>query len=219
MSPEETGRAYDRIAERWEAPDFDRTNGIAQHERALAFLPERAAGSAPRALDVGCGSSGRFVDLLLARGFAVEGLDVSAEMVARARRRHPDVPVHHADVCRWPVPHPYAFVTAWDSIWHVPLAEQEPLLRKLCGALAPGGVLVFTTGGLDGPDEHCDASMGPEVYYAALGLPRTLAVLAEAGCVCRHLEYDQPPGPHVYLVAQRPAAGGVSTGGRARGPR
>jgi RimJ/RimL family protein N-acetyltransferase len=42
------------------------------------------------------------------------------------------------------------------------------------------------------------------MYHATLGIPRTLEVLAEAGCVCRHLEYDQYPEGHVYLVAQKP---------------
>jgi RimJ/RimL family protein N-acetyltransferase len=40
------------------------------------------------------------------------------------------------------------------------------------------------------------------MYHATLGIPKTLQVLAEAGCVCRHLEYDQHPEAHVYLIAQ-----------------
>lgn len=34
-------------------------------------------------------------------------------------------------------------------------------------------------------------------------VPKTMQVLAEAGCTCRHLEYDQHPELHVYVVAQR----------------
>jgi RimJ/RimL family protein N-acetyltransferase len=93
---------------------------------------------------------------------------------------------------------------AWDSVWHVPLAGQAAVLTKLCRGLAAGGVLVFTTGGTDGPDERRDSRMGPPMYHAALGIPDTLRVLAEAGCVCRHLEYDQRPEAHVYVIAQKP---------------
>ncbi len=30
-------------------------------------------------------------------------------------------------------------------------------------------------------------------------------LLAEAGCICRHLEYDQYPELHLYIIAQKAA--------------
>ena len=88
-------------------------------------------------------------------------------------------------------------------MWHVPLAEQEPVLTKLCRGLSPGGVLVFTTGGTDAPSEKQDSCMGPPMYHATLGISKTLQVLAESGRTCRHLEYDQYPELHAYIIAQR----------------
>lgn len=199
MIPREIARSYDQIADRWNDDDFPRDYGIAQHERALAFLPRKR-----NALDVGCGCSGRIIDLLLGEGFEVEGLDVSDRMIELARRRHPAVTFHHADICEWSPPRNYDLVSGWDSIWHVPLAAQESVLRKLMEALAPGGVLIFTTGGLDAPSDKVDAAMGPPMYYSQLGIPRTLEVVSECECVCRHLEYDQHPELHVYLIVQRP---------------
>ena len=198
MTPDEVGRSYDELAARWTSENFPRENGIAQHERAVAFVRTRR-----RALDIGCGSSGRILDLMLAHGFAVEGIDVSRRMIELAKRCHPDVVFHQADIREWHLSGPYDFISAWDSIWHVPLADQEPTLRKILSALAPGGVLIFTTGGLDEPSEKLDSAMGPPMYYSLLGIPRTLAVLSEAGSVLRHLEYDQYPELHVYLIAQR----------------
>ena len=90
MNPDEVGKSYDQIADRWNGDRFPRTNGIRQHERAIAFLERRRF-----ALDIGCGSSGRFIDLLLSRGFEVEGMDISETMVGLARQRHPDVTIHH----------------------------------------------------------------------------------------------------------------------------
>jgi hypothetical protein len=29
------------------------------------------------------------------------------------------------------------------------------------------------------------------------------AVVSEAGCICRHLEYGQYPGLHLYVIVQR----------------
>lgn len=198
VRPDEIGAAYDRIAERWSADDFPRDNGIAAHRRAIAFLTDRRT-----ALDIGCGSSGRIIDLLIAEGFTVAGVDVSARMVELARQRHPGIDIHHADVCEWTFPGTYDLISAWDSIWHVPLGDQARLLRKILAALNPKGVCIFTMGGVDRPEEITDTYMGPRVYYGSLGIPGTLALVAESGCICRHLEYDQYPERHVYLIVQR----------------
>jgi RimJ/RimL family protein N-acetyltransferase len=58
--------------------------------------------------------------------------------------------------------------------------------------------------------------MGPPMYHATLGIPKTLQVLAEAGCVCRHLEYDQHPELHVYVVAQKLGEADLTTSGLVR---
>jgi SAM-dependent methyltransferase len=197
MHPSELGQSYDSIAHRWLEPHLE-TNGIRQHEHALKFRPDGGT-----ALDVGSGCSGRFIRLLQSRGYHVEGLDVSAQMLALARERNPDVTFHHADICEWSPHRQYDFITAWDSIWHVPLHQHEAVLRKLCGALAPGGIFIWTAGGLDAPAEKHDSCMGPPVYYSVLGIPQTLQTIADAGCICRHLEYDQLPEKHLFLIVQK----------------
>jgi len=198
MDPRDVGRSYDQIAHLWSSDEFPRENGIAQHERAIGFTDLRGP-----ALDVGCGSSGRLLDLLLGRGFRAEGLDISVRMLELARRRHPQITFHHADICEWQVPHSYDFISAWDSIWHVPLQYQEGVLLKILEALSPGGIAIFTLGGTEGPSESIDSQMGPPMYHGTLGIPRTLALIAEAGSICRHLEYDQYPELHVYAICQR----------------
>ena len=207
MTPEQVAAGYDQIAERW--PDLA-DDGFAQIERAVAFVARRGA-----ALDVGCGA-GRCLAFLARHGFTTDGLDVSPAMLARARDRHPAARLYHADIGGWELPRRYDLIVAWDSVWHVPLDRQAAVLAKLCRGLSAGGVFVFTAGGTDGPDEKCDSCMGPPMYHATLGIPQTLRVLAEAGCVCRHLEYDQRPADHVYLIAQRPAGGDPAVGDRVR---
>lgn len=198
MIPREVATSYDRLADRWNDESFPRSNGIHQHERAIAFLTQKR-----HALDIGCGCSGRIIDLLLEHGFTAEGLDISHRMIQLARQRHPTLTFHHADICEWEPPKKYDLISAWDSIWHVPLAAQEPVMRKITDALTPGGVFIFTTGGLDTPSEKMDAEMGPKMYYSVLGIPRILNLLSECGCVSRHLEYDQYPQSHLYIIAQR----------------
>jgi 2-polyprenyl-3-methyl-5-hydroxy-6-metoxy-1,4-benzoquinol methylase len=198
MIPTDVAKSYDHIAERWNSDSLPRNNGIDQHERAIDFVKEKRA-----ALDVGCGGSGRIIDLLLSRGFNVEGLDLSARMIESARQCHPKVILHQADICDWELPKKYHLIAAWDSIWHVPLSSQEAVLAKILQGLTSGGVGIFTTGGLDAPSEKVDAAMGVPMYYSVLGIPRTLELIAKNGCVCRHLEYDQYPESHLCVIAQR----------------
>ena len=198
MTPSEIAKSYDQLAEQWNSDEFPRYNGIEQHKRAIAFLKEKR-----HALDIGCGSSGRIIDLLISDGFDVEGLDISSRMIELAKQRHPNVTFHHADICEWEFPRKYDFISAWDSIWHLPLAHQEPVLKKILHGLTSGGVCIFTTGGLDAPSEKVDSAMGPQMYYSVLGIPNLLKLISEAGCICRHLEYDQYPELHLYVIAQR----------------
>lgn len=197
MTPDEIARNYDLLADHWHSNAFPRSNGICQHERAIAFLKEKGC-----ALDIGCGSSGRIIELLTSHGFAVEGLDLSDRMITLAKRRHPDVAFHLADIREWDLPRQYDLISAWDSIWHLPLTDQAPVLGKILRGLTPGGVCIFTTGGLDGPAEKIDSAMGPQMYYSVLGIPDTLKIITESGCICRHLEYDQYPELHLYIIAQ-----------------
>ncbi|MDZ7671065.1 MAG: class I SAM-dependent methyltransferase [Gammaproteobacteria bacterium] len=133
MDPQDVAKSYDQIAHHWDGDGFSRDNGIAQHERTISFTDLREP-----ALDIGCGSSGRVIDLLAEHGFAPEGLDIPTRMLELARRRHPNVPFHHADICEWQFPHTYDFISAWDSIWHVPLPAQELVLHKILEGLSAG---------------------------------------------------------------------------------
>ena len=84
MTTTQTAASYDQIAPHWAAESFNHENGIAQHERALRFAPPTG-----RAMDVGCGSSGRILTLLQKHGYEAEGLDFSTEMLALVRRSRP----------------------------------------------------------------------------------------------------------------------------------
>lgn len=197
-----SGAAYDLLAERWRDAVFNQDNGVALHRRALSFLDAADDGWA---LNVGCGCNTRFNPLMRGHGLRIEGVDVSGRMIALAAQADPAVLLHHADIVAWPLTRSYRFITAWDSIWHVPLAEQDALMARLMNALAPGGVFIFSAGGLDHRHEHDDAAMGPEVRYATLGIPGLLDATKRAGCSVRHVEFDQLPERHLAVIVQRPA--------------
>lgn len=198
MTPDQTGKAYDQITGRWSREDFNREYGMEQHRRALMFSRQKR-----QALDVGCGCTGRFTELLLSEGFTVTGLDVSAKMIALARAQHPDVAFHHTDILSFSSDTRFDFITAWDSIWHVPLAEQRPVLSKIISLLKPGGIFIFSFGGTDSEGEHCNTAMGPEICYSSLGTNGFVSYLIANGCKIRHLEFDQYPELHSYLIVEK----------------
>lgn len=95
MKPTDIAKAYNQITHLWEREEFNRENGIEQHRRAITFVKNRGA-----ALDVGCGCTGRFMDLLQAEGFEPEGVDVSDEMLRLAKLKHPQVNFYQQDICQ-----------------------------------------------------------------------------------------------------------------------
>jgi SAM-dependent methyltransferase len=192
--------AYDTLAEHWLDDRFNPGDGLRQHRHALGFLTKATPAWA---LNVGCGCNTRFNALFREHGLDIEGVDLSHRMVQLARAADPAVEVHLADICTWRASRRYRFISAWDSIWHVELGQQHALMLGLMDRLEPGGVLIFSAGGLYAPSEHSDSSMGPAVYYSTLGIPGLLRVIEEAGCVLRHLEFDQWPQPHLVVIAQR----------------
>lgn len=200
-TPVETDETYDQIIQLWTSDDFDRSNGMAVPKHAIAFTQRRR-----RALDVGCGCGGRFLELLQSHGFAPVGIDISRQMIALACQRDTEVQFHHAHICSWELPTTYYLITARDSIWHVPLSEQEALFTKLVNGLDENGVLVLSCGGTDEPEELYDSAMGPEVYYGSLGVNYILTLLDNLGCHIRHVEFDQYPELHVCIIAQKSSA-------------
>ena len=139
MDPLVLGKKYDKITQWWHDRHVDSDYGVKQLKKVLGFSPK--AGSA---LDVGCGAGGRFVRILQERGYGVLGIDVSAEMIRLARQNHPDEEFQVQDIGNRETKQRFEFIVAWDSIFHLPLALQEPVVGKLCNLLSEGGVLIYT---------------------------------------------------------------------------
>lgn len=105
-----------------------------------------------RALDVACGT-GKSTAPLVARGWDVVGVDISAGMLAQARQTlGPDVPLVRHDMRELPVLGTFDLVSALsDAINH--LLDTQQLLDTFSSFhrnLAPGGVLVFDVDTLGG---------------------------------------------------------------------
>lgn len=198
MDPTETGHNYDALAAWWLAQMQDSTYGVAALERALTFVEEGR-----EALDVGCGCEGRFFRALMERHFHCTGLDISGEMIALAARRYPQAVLEVGDICSWRLPQRYDVITAWDSTYHLPLDRQESVLQKLCEGLSRRGVLLFTCGGGEERGSVRGEFGGKSFEYSSLGVPEFARLLWRFGCAIQHMEYDQYPENHVYMIAKK----------------
>jgi len=194
MNPSELGRKYDKIARWWHERHDSSAYGMSQLERALTFCP-----AGRQALDVGCGSGGRMIRRLHQKGFAVTGIDISAEMLQIARRNHPEAIFEHQDISTWQSTRRFDLIVAWDSIFHLPLAQQRPVLDKLTGLLDDGGILLYTFGDANG--EHTDRWHDDDFYYSSIGIDGNLDALLANGLKVLHLELDQYPEMHVVIMA------------------
>lgn len=162
-----------------------------------ALLPPSA-----RVLDLGCGP-GHVAEWLAARGHEAHAWDASAAMVARAAAR-PGVRARQATF--------EEVEGEWHGIWaafsllHAPRADLSRLLRRLCGALRPGGALLVAM--KTGEGERRDALGRRYSYLSEAELrdhlergglrivsTRTGAEAGLAGAV----------EPHVAITAQAPA--------------
>lgn len=133
--------SYDKIAREYSRRSF----GELAHKPAdceiLDIFIQRAQGIV---CDLGCGP-GQVARYLADRGREVVGVDVSAGMVAEARRLNPDVTFLQADMRQLPVEdEAWGGIVAFYSLIHVVRKEVPSLLKELHRVLKPGGQLLVS---------------------------------------------------------------------------
>jgi SAM-dependent methyltransferase len=94
-------------------------------------------------LDVACGTGAHLRHF--AAALPAEGLELSADMVAAARRRHPELRLHTGDMRDFRLGRTYSAVTCmFSSIGHLATgAELDATLQRFAAHLEPGGVVVI----------------------------------------------------------------------------
>ncbi|MFC3994756.1 class I SAM-dependent methyltransferase [Nocardiopsis sediminis] len=135
---------YDaELAEVYDAVYEGRGRGYtAEAAEVAALIRERRPG-AGSLLDVACGTGAHL--RCFAREFTtVAGVDLSGDMLALARRRLPDVPLHRADMRDFELDARFDAVTCmFSSIGHMADdAELAAAVARMAAHTVPGGVVV-----------------------------------------------------------------------------
>ncbi|MEU6976963.1 MULTISPECIES: class I SAM-dependent methyltransferase [unclassified Streptomyces] len=179
---DETKAAYDGVVELYASLFADRLEARPFARAMIGTFAElvRATGN-PRAADVGCGP-GHLTAMLNELGLDAFGLDLSPGMIDHARRAHPGLRFQEARMESLPIEDgALGGVLAHYSMIHTPPRELPELLDEQARVLAPGGLLLVSFFGTDGPEPiRFDHKVTPAYSWPADDLA---GLLADAGLV------------------------------------
>jgi SAM-dependent methyltransferase len=165
-------------------------------DRFSAHLPQGAS-----ILDMGCGSGEPIARYLIDQGFAVDGLDTSATLIAICRRRFPQRSWHVADMRALALEDTFDGLLAWDSFFHLAPDDQRRMFPIFKRHAAPGAALMFTSGVSHG--ESIGAYRGDPLYHASLDSEEYRTLLKSTGFrVVAHIVEDPDCGGHTIWLAQ-----------------
>jgi SAM-dependent methyltransferase len=142
VSEEHVRSVYDRVADDY--ADFFPSTGPEQPlELAMvAHFAALLAGTGREVLDAGCGA-GRMLPVLAGAGCRAVGVDLSAGMVRRARRDHPEFDVRVGSLTALPFPdRSFDGLFSWYSTIHTPDEELDTVLAEARRVLRPTGHLL-----------------------------------------------------------------------------
>ena len=175
---------YDAIADRFAAW----RNEIVDDPRSfwLEALTSRLTPGVP-VLELGCGAGERDTTLLAER-FAVTGVDISREQLARARANVPTATFVHADFTAIDFPTAsFAGVASFYAFNHVPRELLAGLFAQIHSWLVPGGYFLTTLGANDLAG-WTGAWLGATTYFSGYPPNVNRCLLGEAGF---ELELDE----------------------------
>ena len=194
---------YDAVARAYAAQLADELDHKPLDRALLGLLAEAASDG--RLADVGCGP-GHVTRFLADRHPDVVGVDLSAEMVAVARERHPELEFVRASMLDLPVPDAaWAGAACLYAIIHLTPAERARAASELARVLRPGGPLLVAfhvdspevaAGGVNHLTEWFGRPVALDGYFLR---PEDVAgELEQAGFVVKATTLRVPDPAHEY---------------------
>lgn len=175
---------YDKIAGKYTRKYFNDLTDLPYIDRFLKKLPSGA-----RILDIGCGP-GTFTKYLLEKGFNVEGIDLSEEMIKIAKVKVPKANFKLMDMRR--ISYPGNFfdgLLAAYSLIHIPTEEMIDTLRGFKKILKPNGSMMIIVQGGE-PDKFVNEPLkkGEKIFINFFTKERLSKLVAQAGF---EIEYQE----------------------------
>ncbi len=149
---------------------------VLETAQLLGFIRQHKQSSGRRLLDVGCGTGVHLSQL--AGQFECQGLDRSDEMLALAREKLPNVPLHWGDMADFDLGERFDVITClFSAIGYV---ETLPRLTQTIATFArhllPGGVVLvepwFGPGVLNSGKVYCTFVDQPDLKIARMNINR-----------------------------------------------
>ncbi|MFF3546745.1 class I SAM-dependent DNA methyltransferase [Streptomyces platensis] len=204
---------YDAIATDYDAHFGEHLAARPMDRAVLAGFAElvRTADAGPVA-DLGCGP-GRVTAHLAGLGLPVFGVDLSPQMVALARRTHPQVRFEVGAMAGLELPDgALGGIVAWYSIIHTPQERLPELFAAFHRLLAPGGMLLLAFQAGDEP-LHVAQPFGHPVAldFRRRRPDRIAGLLTAAGLEVRARTLREPDEglgestQQAFLTARKPA--------------
>lgn len=189
---------YRRHGLAWEAL---RRDGFVERmwlDRFLAALPRKAQGA--RILDIGCGGGVPIARHVADAGCRITGIDTAPALLALARLRLPGHRWLRRDMRHLVLGKRFDGILAWDSLFHLCVADQRRMIPRLRRHAAPGAVLLFSSGPRHG--EAIGRFEGEPLFHASLAPSAYRRLLAANGFrLLAHAAEDPGCGGHtVWLV-------------------
>ncbi|GAB7331242.1 hypothetical protein MBLNU13_g02704t1 [Cladosporium sp. NU13] len=168
----------------------------------------------PYILELGCGPGIPTTHQLLSSGARVLANDISPVQIALAKthiHRHfhlqiPNVTFLAADMTTLTLPpHTLDGAVCFFTLFHLPRAEQLPMLSKISGWLKVGGLLVCNFATFD-EEEIYGEMMGRGIFWSGFGVNGNRAMVVEAGFEVESeevLESEADGGTEFWWVAAR----------------
>lgn len=134
--------SFDRVAKEYSRRIFEELQHKPLDRQLLDRFSESVRDVGP-ACDMGCGP-GHVARYLHDRGVRVCGIDLSPEMLQKARELNPTIEFREGNMMTLDIPDAtWAGITAFYSIIHIPRANVVQALSELRRVLRPGGLLLL----------------------------------------------------------------------------
>jgi ubiquinone/menaquinone biosynthesis C-methylase UbiE len=196
---------YNKIARKYAQQYSSVVSDYSYINKFLSYLPKGA-----KILDVGCGP-GNFTNYLQKKGFNIEGIDLSREMIKIAKLKNPQGHFKIMDMRKLKYDDAsFEGLLAAHSLIHIPSGEIPQTLKEFYEILKPGGAMMIIAQEGE-PDKIVNEPLKKdEKIFINFFSPKRLSnFVTDAGFQIEYIKEVKRPNPYllgdkaIYLIARK----------------